>query len=41
LLDEISILIEENNKIKRSLAEKKLEKIHSGLIKELHFENMI
>lgn len=41
LLDEINILIEEDSKIKRELAEQKLEKMHSWLIKELIFEDMI
>ncbi|RKW23523.1 serine/threonine-protein phosphatase [Candidatus Gracilibacteria bacterium] len=41
LLDEINILIEEDSRVKRELAEQKLEKIHSGLVKELVFEDMI
>ena len=41
LLDEINILIEEDSRVKRALAEQKLEKIHSWLVKELVFEDMI
>ena len=41
LLDEINILIEEDSRVKRELAEQKLEKIHSWLVKELVFEDMI
>lgn len=41
LLDEINILIDEDSKIKKELAVKKLEKIHSWLVKELNLDNMI
>lgn len=41
LLDEVNILIEEDSKVKKELAAKKLEKIHSWLVKELVYENMI
>ena len=41
LLDEVNILIEEDSKVKKELAAKKLEKMHSWLIKELVYDNMI
>ena len=41
LLDEVKILIEEEGKAKQEIAEKKLENIHKGLIKELEKKNMI
>lgn len=41
LFNEVTLLIEEDSKIKKEIAEKKLAKIHSGLIKELLFEEMI
>lgn len=41
LLDEVSILIEEDSKAKKDIAEKKLENIHKWLIKELNNNNII
>lgn len=41
LLDEIKILIEEESKAKEEIAQKKLENIHKGLVKELHQSSMI
>ncbi len=41
LLDEINVLIEEDSKVKHDIAEKKLENIHKGLIKELSFPRML
>lgn len=41
LFDEIKILIEEESKAKTEIAEKKLENIHRGLVKELYQNNMI
>lgn len=41
LLDEISLLIEEDSKIKNELAEKKLENIHKWLVKELNKNELI
>jgi len=41
LLDEVKILIEEESKAKLEIAEKKLENIHKGLIKEVEKKNML
>ncbi len=41
LLDEVRILIEEESKAKQEIAEKKLENIHKGLIKEVEKSNML
>jgi serine phosphatase RsbU (regulator of sigma subunit) len=41
LLDEINILLEENDKIKREVAEKNLENIHKWLVKEININNII
>jgi len=40
LLDEISLLIEEDNKVKNDVASNKLENMHKWLIKEIHQENI-
>lgn len=40
LVDEVSILIEENSKVKDEIAEKKLANIHKGLIKEISHTKM-
>jgi len=41
LLDEINILIDEDSKVKNELAEKKLETIHKGLIKEISNKSIV
>lgn len=41
LIEEVKILIEEESKAKQEIAEKKLENIHKGLIKEVEKKNMI
>lgn len=41
LLEEVKILIEEESKAKQEIATKKLENIHSWLVKELEKKNMI
>lgn len=41
LLDEVKILLEEQTKAKEEIAEKKLEHIHKGLIKEMEKKNML
>ncbi|MDD3144722.1 MAG: PP2C family protein-serine/threonine phosphatase [Candidatus Gracilibacteria bacterium] len=41
LLDEINILIEEDTRINNELAEKKLENIHRGLVKEINKHKII
>lgn len=41
LFNEVSILIEEDNKLKKELAEKKLQQMHSWLVKELVYDSMI
>ncbi len=41
LIDEVKILIEEEGKAKQEIAEKKLENIHKGLIKEVEKTNMV
>ena len=41
LIDEVKILVEEESKAKQEIAEKKLENIHKGLIKEVEKKNMI
>lgn len=41
LLDEISLLIEENSKVKNDIATQKLANIHKWLIKEISQNNMI
>ncbi len=41
LLDEVSILIEEESNAKKEIAEKKLENIHKGLVRELYQPDMV
>ena len=41
LLDEVSILIEEESKAKKEIAEKKLENIHKWLVRELYQPEMV
>lgn len=41
LLDEISLLIEEDSKIKKDVASRKLENIHKWLVKELKNEEIV
>ena len=41
LLDEISLLIEEDSKVKNEIASQKLENIHKWLIKEISQDNII
>lgn len=41
LLDEINILLEEDDKIKKEIAQKKLEKLQENFKKEIFVENMI
>ncbi|MDD2907059.1 MAG: PP2C family protein-serine/threonine phosphatase [Candidatus Gracilibacteria bacterium] len=41
LLDEINILIEEDTRLNNEIAEKKLENIHRGLVKEINKNNII
>lgn len=41
LLDDISMLIEENSKVKNDIAEKKLENIHKWLIKEISDDKIV
>jgi hypothetical protein len=40
-MDEINLLIDEEDKLKRDLAAKKLESMHQGLIKEINNENIL
>lgn len=40
LMDEITLLIEEDNKVKNDIAAKKLENIHKWLVKELSYDSM-
>ncbi len=40
IIDEINVLIEEDSKINREIARKKLANIHTGLIKEIRKSNM-
>lgn len=41
LIDEISLLIQEEDKVKNDIASQKLENIHKGLIKEISKDNML
>lgn len=40
-MDEINLLIDEDSKIKKDLAAKKLESMHQGLIKEINNETIL
>ncbi len=41
MMDEINLLIDEDSKIKKDLAAKKLESMHQGLIKEINNETIL
>lgn len=41
LLDKINLILEEDDKIKREIAERKLSNVHNWLVKEISFREMI